>query len=99
MQACRKDTVLCSPDPEYREKVDLVLHTLQNLEPLDLFFFVDELAKGWVSVHLLFGGAEHLLQKHARSPVRHMSFLTEFEDTFYLKQVLRVVQGGAPGRS
>lgn len=26
------------------------------------------------------------------------SFLTEFEDTFYLKQVLRVVQGGAPAR-
>jgi transposase len=35
--------VLSSPDPEYREKVDLVLHTLQNLEPLELFFFVDEL--------------------------------------------------------
>jgi transposase len=41
MKKARK--VLCSPDPEYREKVDLVLHTLQNLEPLDLFFFVDEL--------------------------------------------------------
>ena len=35
--------VLCSPDPEYREKVDLVLHTLQNLKPQELFFFVDEL--------------------------------------------------------
>jgi transposase len=35
MKKARK--VLCSPDPEYREKVDLVLHTLQNLEPLDLF--------------------------------------------------------------
>ena len=41
MKKARK--VLCSPDPEYREKVDLVLHTLQKLEPLDLFFFVDEL--------------------------------------------------------
>jgi transposase len=41
MKKARK--VLCSPDPEYREKVDLVLHTLQNLESLDLFFFVDEL--------------------------------------------------------
>ena len=41
MKKARK--VLTSPDPEYREKVDLVLHTLQNLEPMDLFFFVDEL--------------------------------------------------------
>jgi len=31
MKKARK--VLCSPDPEYREKVDLVLHTLQNLKP------------------------------------------------------------------
>ena len=30
MKKARK--VLCSPDPDYREKVDLVLHTLQNLE-------------------------------------------------------------------
>jgi len=35
--------VLSSPDPEYREKVDLVLHTLQNLEPLELFSFAGEL--------------------------------------------------------
>jgi hypothetical protein len=41
MKKARK--VLCSPDPEYREKVDLVLHTLQNLKPAELFFFVDEL--------------------------------------------------------
>jgi transposase len=41
MKKARK--VLCSPDPEYREKVDLVLHTLQNLKPGELFFFVDEL--------------------------------------------------------
>ena len=41
MKKARK--VLCSPDPEYREKVDLVLHTLQNLKPSELFFFVDEL--------------------------------------------------------
>ena len=34
--------VLTSPDPDYREKVDLVLHTLQNLKPGELFFFVDE---------------------------------------------------------
>lgn len=35
--------VLSSPDPEYREKVDLMLHTLQNLKTGELFFFVDEL--------------------------------------------------------
>lgn len=35
--------VLSSPDPDYREKVDLVLRTLQNLKPGELFFFVDEL--------------------------------------------------------
>ena len=41
MKKARK--VLCSPDPDYREKVDLALHTLQNLRPGELFFFVDEL--------------------------------------------------------
>lgn len=35
--------VLTSPDPNYREKVDLLLNTLQNLKPGELFFFVDEL--------------------------------------------------------
>ena len=35
--------VLTSPDPNYREKVDLLLTTLQNLKPGELFFFVDEL--------------------------------------------------------
>jgi transposase len=35
--------VLTSPDPDYREKVDLMLSTLQNLSPGELFFFVDEL--------------------------------------------------------
>jgi hypothetical protein len=35
--------VLTSPDPRYREKVDLLLITLQNLKPGELFFFVDEL--------------------------------------------------------
>jgi transposase len=35
--------VLTSPDPDYREKVDLLLNTLQNLKPGELFFFVDEL--------------------------------------------------------
>jgi transposase len=41
MKKARK--VLCSPDPEYREKVELVLQTLQTLKPGELFFFVDEL--------------------------------------------------------
>ncbi len=35
--------VLTSPDPDYREKVELLLNTLQNLKPGELFFFVDEL--------------------------------------------------------
>jgi transposase len=35
--------VLSSPDPEYREKVDLVLRTLRNLQPNEFFFFIDEL--------------------------------------------------------
>jgi transposase len=35
--------VLSSPDPRYREKVDLLLQTLHNLGPRDLFFFIDEL--------------------------------------------------------
>ena len=35
--------VLTSPDPDYREKVDLVLNTVQNLGQDELFFFVDEL--------------------------------------------------------
>lgn len=35
--------VLSSPDPEYREKVDLVLSTLRNLQANELFFFIDEL--------------------------------------------------------
>jgi len=35
--------VLSSPDPRYRERVDLLLRTLHNLGPRDFFFFVDEL--------------------------------------------------------
>jgi transposase len=35
--------VLTSPDPNYREKVELLLNTLQTLKPEELFFFVDEL--------------------------------------------------------
>jgi hypothetical protein len=35
--------VLTSPDPDYRDKVDLMLSTLQNLKPGELFFFVDEI--------------------------------------------------------
>jgi transposase len=35
--------VLTSPDPDYREKVDLLLNTLQNLQPGELLFFIDEL--------------------------------------------------------
>jgi transposase len=35
--------VLTSPDPEYREKVQLLLDTLRSLEPTELLFFIDEL--------------------------------------------------------
>ena len=35
--------VLTSPDPRYREKVELVLRTLQSLQVDELFFFIDEL--------------------------------------------------------
>ncbi|MBI4444926.1 MAG: helix-turn-helix domain-containing protein [Acidobacteria bacterium] len=35
--------VLTSPDPDYREKVELLLNTLQSLKPGELFFFIDEL--------------------------------------------------------
>lgn len=35
--------VLTSPDPDYREKVELVLRTLQNLQAGELFFFIDEM--------------------------------------------------------
>jgi transposase len=35
--------VLTSPDPEYREKVEQILATLQTLKPDELFFFIDEL--------------------------------------------------------
>jgi len=35
--------VLMSPDPNYREKVELLLQTLQSLKPTELLFFVDEL--------------------------------------------------------
>lgn len=35
--------VLTSPDPEYREKVELVLATLHSLRGDEMFFFIDEL--------------------------------------------------------
>jgi len=35
--------VLKSPDPKYREKVELVLETLQSLKDDEMFFFVDEM--------------------------------------------------------
>jgi transposase len=35
--------VLSSPDPDYREKVELLLNTLHSLKADELFFFVDEL--------------------------------------------------------
>ena len=35
--------VLTSPDPRYREKVEVLLNTLHQLKPNELLFFVDEL--------------------------------------------------------
>jgi len=35
--------VLTSPDPEYRQKIDLLLKTLQSLKPDEDLFFIDEL--------------------------------------------------------
>jgi transposase len=35
--------VLMSPDPNYREKVELLLKTLQSLKADEMFFFIDEL--------------------------------------------------------
>jgi transposase len=39
----RVPKVLSSPDPRYREKVELLLKTLHTLKADELFFFVDEL--------------------------------------------------------
>ena len=60
MKKARK--VLCSPDPEYREKVDLVLHTLQNLKSGELFFFIDELGPLQVKKY----GGRTFIQKNER---------------------------------
>lgn len=35
--------VLTSPDPNYRQKVELVLKTIQSLKSDEMFFFIDEL--------------------------------------------------------
>jgi hypothetical protein len=35
--------VLTSPDPNYREKVELLLTTLRSLKPEEMLFFIDEL--------------------------------------------------------
>lgn len=35
--------VLTSPDPNYREKVELLLNTIQSLNSNEMFFFLDEL--------------------------------------------------------
>src|SRR5215469_1791881 len=40
---CALAVAISSPDPRYREKVDVLLRTLHNLGPRDFFFFVDEL--------------------------------------------------------
>ena len=39
----RARKVLTSPDPDYKEKVELLLKTLWSLKPDEMFFFIDEL--------------------------------------------------------
>ena len=39
----RARQVLTSPDPDYKEKVELLLKTLWSLKPDEMFFFIDEL--------------------------------------------------------
>jgi hypothetical protein len=43
--------VLTSPDPHYREKVELLLSTLQSLQIDELLFFIDELGPVQVKRH------------------------------------------------
>ncbi len=52
--------VLTSPDPEYREKVELLLQTLQSLRNDEVLFFVDELGPLQVK---RYGGRCHLPKK------------------------------------
>lgn len=58
--------VLTSPDPNYREKVELVLQTLQSLKPSELFFFVDEMGPVRVKSY---GGRCYSPKRDARSYV------------------------------
>lgn len=58
--------VLTSPDPNYREKVELVLQTLQSLKPTELFFFVDEMGPVRVKSY---GGRCYSPKKDTRSYV------------------------------
>ncbi len=57
--------VLSSPDPCYREKVDLLLKTLHNLGLRDRFFFVDELGPLRVKKY----GGRAYLPRHATETV------------------------------
>jgi len=52
--------VLTSPDPNYREKVELLLQTLQTLKPRELFFFIDELGP----LHVKKYGGRALVRKN-----------------------------------
>jgi hypothetical protein len=50
---------LTSPDPDYRDKVDLLLQTLQSLQSDEMLFFVDELGPLRVK---RYGGRSHSLK-------------------------------------
>jgi hypothetical protein len=52
--------VLTSPDPNYREKVELLLSTLQSLGPKEMFFFIDEMGPLQVKKY---GGARTYVEK------------------------------------
>jgi hypothetical protein len=56
--------VLTSPDPEYREKVELLLRSLQSLRTDEVLFFVDELGPLQVK---RYGGRSYSTKKEART--------------------------------
>lgn len=70
--------VLTSPDPDYREKVELLLQTLQSLTPNEMLFFVDELGPLQVKKH---GGRRHSAKKE--TPTHPQKQLSKGTITMY----------------
>ncbi len=61
--------VLTSPDPCYREKVELLLNTLHSLAADEMFFFLDE----WGPVQVRKRGGKAYRAHHATIPRRQLS--------------------------